>query len=92
LAGECGIDPGPRTLAELIPMGEARRRAEWARTCEILAMTYNLNRPKGSTARKGKWFLDQILRPRDAAAIPVLDDLSILETVFVQGKLPGNTS
>lgn len=76
-------------MAELIRMAEARRKAEWSRTCEILAMLHNVNRAKGQPARNAKYFLDQILRPtKKPAEPPPLDDFSILETIFCEGKLP----
>lgn len=72
-------------------MAEARRRAEWSRTCEILAMLYNVNRGKNQPARNAKYFLNQILRPaakKRSAEPPPLDDFSILETVFCKGEFP----
>jgi hypothetical protein len=71
-------------------MAEARHKAEWARTCEIVAMIYNMHRSKDSPQRSGKDFLDRILGRKKPAPPPmlVLDDLSILETVFVKGQKP----
>jgi hypothetical protein len=71
-------------------MAEARRKAEWGRTCELMAMIYNMHRSKDAPARSGKDFLDKILGHKKPAEtpMPVLDDLSVLETVFVHGKLP----
>lgn len=42
LAG--GVDPLPMTLRELDWMADTYQRAEWQRTAEILALTYNINR------------------------------------------------
>lgn len=38
-------------------MLQARRKAEWERTAEILAMIYNVNRGPGQRALRGKDFL-----------------------------------
>ncbi len=38
LAGIVGVDPGPRTLAELMAMAKGRQRAEWERTAQLSAL------------------------------------------------------
>ena len=71
-------------------MGDARRKGEWSRTCEILAMLYNVNRGKDQPARAPKWFMDRILNPRETPTAPtiVTDDMTILKTVFIDQKIP----
>lgn len=55
LAGEAGIDPGPRTYGELAVLADGRRRAEWGRTAALRADVINSN-----PYRKG-----QAVRPAD---------------------------
>ena len=75
-------------MASLCRMAEARRKAEWRRTCEVLAMIYNMHRGKDSPARSAKWFLDRVLNRTRRDPMPVTDDMTILKTVFVDGKIP----
>lgn len=44
LAGVLGIDPGPRTLRELVEMAEAKAEAAWTHTSAILCLVANVNR------------------------------------------------
>jgi hypothetical protein len=44
LAGELGIDPGPRTLRELVWMVMARRKDTWGRLSSLMAHLANLQR------------------------------------------------
>ena len=75
-------------MASLCRMAEARRNAEWRRTCEVLAMIYNMHRGKDQPARNAKWFMERIFSRAKAQPMPVTDDFSILKTVFVDGKVP----
>lgn len=42
LAGIIGIDPGPRTLRELVWMADAKRSEAWDHTAELLALVANI--------------------------------------------------
>ena len=51
LAGIVGIDPGPRTLGELMAMAKGRQRAEWERTSLLAAIARN-SYPLGGKRKK----------------------------------------
>ncbi|QDT39724.1 hypothetical protein [Stratiformator vulcanicus] len=42
LAGLVGVDPGPLTYGELVALADSRRKHDWARTAELMALTFNL--------------------------------------------------
>jgi hypothetical protein len=69
-------------------MAEARRKAEWRRTCELLAMIYAMHKSKDAPARSAQWFFDRVFGRARSDAMPVTDDMTILKTVFVDQKIP----
>ena len=50
LAGIVGVDPHPLTLRELCWMAHAKIEADWWHTANLMSLTLNQNRKKGSTA------------------------------------------
>ena len=50
LAGIVGVDPHPLTLRELCWMAHARIEADWWHTANLMSLTINQNRKKGSRA------------------------------------------
>lgn len=47
LSGELGIDPGSRTLRELLWMAHGRRRQSWNYLSSLMALTANCHASKG---------------------------------------------
>lgn len=43
-AGECGVNPDPLTMAELLAMADGRARAEWQRAAALIAAVHNAAR------------------------------------------------
>ena len=82
-AGVLGIEPGPRTLRELIDMAQARQHADWNRTAALMALIANVNRdPKRGRAMKPADF-HPMLEIRREKARPLRGNIRMLKAVFV---------
>ena len=69
------------TLRELVAMAEARQESDWARTCEVLAMIYNVNIDPRKTRTITGVELNPFVSPkRRKAAVPRgrIEDLKAL--------------
>jgi len=69
-------------------MAEARGRAEWSRTAELLAMVANLVRDpkKRKKPFKGLDFNPHAGRHRAAKDVKPMADVSLLKTIFVDSR------
>ena len=80
------------TLRELVPMCEARNRADWARTSAVLAMLANTNRDPKKHRPFTPTDFDPTAKRTAAPALPPEPDLSILKKVFVNREAPRRPS
>lgn len=78
-----GVDPGPRTLGELLAMAEARSRERWQHTSTILAMLANLHRDP----RRSRAFRPADFDPFAAEPQPAKVGIEVLREVFVDRRL-----
>ena len=76
------------TLRELLPMTEARSRAQWTHTSALLALLANCHRdPKRRRPYVPADFLPQPAASASPAALPQAD-VSLLKTLFIDRHLP----
>ncbi|HOF17722.1 MAG TPA: hypothetical protein PK082_02340, partial [Phycisphaerae bacterium] len=85
-AGVAGVDPGPRTLRELVWMAEARDKADWSRTARLLALLANCHRdPKKTRPFQAADFDPYAGRKRPDDAIEVRN-LGLLKEAFEKNR------
>jgi hypothetical protein len=86
VAGAAGIDPTCLTLRELLWYADARTRAQWSRTANLMSLIANCHRdPKKTSPYRADDF-NPFAERREETAQPA--DIGLLKRVFIDREAP----